>query len=325
LKASIQRFVSRGQTYALVDFPNHSNVGDSAIWLGAIELLREITGREPSYVSALDDFDAPELRAALGSGTLFIHGGGNFGDIWPEHQQFRIRLMEMFGGETIVQLPQTIRFDDPAAVAETARAMERHGKFHLFVRDAESEAFARENMPCPVTLTPDCALGLGAIASSRPEERDILFLLRTDKEAAAVDYAPFAGFKRALRCDWLDEPTGDVRRTFRRARGQALMRGRLTRASRRVPVFDALARHRVERGLNLIDSSARVVTDRLHVHILSTLLGVPHVALDNYYGKIGSYIKQWSSGVDIVATASTAEEAIEKLASSPPRDRTTRA
>ena len=35
-----RRHVTPGEPYALVDFPDHPNVGDSAIWLGEIALLR---------------------------------------------------------------------------------------------------------------------------------------------------------------------------------------------------------------------------------------------------------------------------------------------
>ena len=41
---------------ALVDFPDHSNVGDSAIWLGEMAYLRK-SGRLPAYYSAIADFD----------------------------------------------------------------------------------------------------------------------------------------------------------------------------------------------------------------------------------------------------------------------------
>ncbi|WP_276524270.1 polysaccharide pyruvyl transferase family protein, partial [Enterobacter hormaechei] len=49
----------------------------------------------------------------------------------------------------------------------------------------------------------------------------------------------------------------------------------------------ARARRRVERGLRLLSRGERIVTDRLHGHILSLLLGIPHVVLDNDYGKLG--------------------------------------
>ena len=36
--------------YALLDMPDHSNVGDSAIWAGEMTWLKRNIGKEPSYV-----------------------------------------------------------------------------------------------------------------------------------------------------------------------------------------------------------------------------------------------------------------------------------
>ena len=35
------------------------------------------------------------------------------------------------------------------------------------------------------------------------------------------------------------------------------------------------------------------MTDRLHGHIMATLLGKPHVVIDNFYGKIANFIHAW--------------------------------
>jgi exopolysaccharide biosynthesis predicted pyruvyltransferase EpsI len=52
------------------------------------------------------------------------------------------------------------------------------------------------------------------------------------------------------------------------------------------------------------------VTDRLHGHILSDLLGIPHVVLDNEYGKIAAYLDAWPVPKGIVTKATTMEEAL---------------
>ena len=38
-----------------------------------------------------------------------------------------------------------------------------------------------------------------------------------------------------------------------------------------------------------------MVTDRLHAHILSLLLDIPHVVLDNSYGKVGGFVDAWTA------------------------------
>ncbi|RZM06107.1 MAG: exopolysaccharide biosynthesis protein, partial [Sphingomonas sp.] len=46
LTALYRTHVAPGSRYALVDFPDHANVGDSAIWLGELAMLRQVTGRD---------------------------------------------------------------------------------------------------------------------------------------------------------------------------------------------------------------------------------------------------------------------------------------
>ncbi|MEG8022012.1 polysaccharide pyruvyl transferase family protein [Sphingomonas aerolata] len=59
--------------------------------------------------------------------------------------------------------------------------------------------------------------------------------------------------------------------------------------------YERLARARVARGLTLLSRGRQIVTDRLHAHILALLLGIPHVALDNEYGKLSAYIAAWTA------------------------------
>ena len=68
---------------ALLDFPHHPNVGDSAIWVGEHMFLSKL-GVKPAYVCTAENRDWNSIERAIGDdGTIFIHGGGNFGDVWP--------------------------------------------------------------------------------------------------------------------------------------------------------------------------------------------------------------------------------------------------
>ena len=65
-----------GQPFALVDFPDHANVGDSAIWLGTTAFFRRHHRSEPRYVASISAFSAAALRRAHPEGPILIHGGG---------------------------------------------------------------------------------------------------------------------------------------------------------------------------------------------------------------------------------------------------------
>jgi pyruvyl transferase EpsO len=49
----------------------------------------------------------------------------------------------------------------------------------------------------------------------------------------------------------------------------------------------------------------------LHGHILATLLGIPHVILDNSYGKLSSFYRQWTNDTDGIVFAEDSREALE--------------
>src|SRR3546814_1860808 len=76
--------------------------------------------------------------------------------------------------------------------------------------------------------------------------------------------------------------------------------------------YERQARARVQRGIAMLSQGRSVITDRLHGHILSTLLDIPHVTLDNSYRKIGNFIDVWTRRVDILRTATSLDEAAAK-------------
>ncbi len=284
LLALYRRHVGPGQAYALLDFPDHANVGDSAIWLGELALLREVTGRDPDHVATWDGFDATTFRRDCPSGVVFLHGGGNLGDIWPHHQLFRERVLRDVREFRVVQLPQSIHFRDPARIVPFVDAVAAHPDFHLYVRDRRSLGWATAHLACPVDLAPDSAFALGPQARRGPADCDLLMLLRTDDERVAGIAADRPG---AVVVDWLADdivpvaPPGETQ----------------------AAAFERMATARVERGLRLLSRGREIVTDRLHGHILAMLLGIPHTALDNDYGKLSAYIGCWTAGCAGVSTA----------------------
>lgn len=285
-----RRHVTPGAPYALVDFPDHPNVGDSAIWLGEIALLHAIGVSDPAYISRWDDFDEAAFRTACPTGPILIHGGGNLGDIWPHHQHFREYLIERFPDRRIVQLPQSIHFRDEAHRDRFAALVKGHPDFHLYVRDMASLDLARRHFDCPSTLAPDSAFGLGSVARPVSADCRALMLLRSDAERATRDDAPLLALADTVALDWLDEPTVTASAPTERAR------------------------ERIERGLTLLARGERIVTDRLHGHILALLLGIPHVVLDNDYGKVGAYIAAWTAESPLVQRARSPQEAAELVA-----------
>lgn len=280
-------------TYALIDFPNHSNVGDSAIYLGELKLLREIFQRDPCFVSQTK-YHVDDIEKFGSVDVIFLHGGGNFGDVWPVHQQFRERIIARYPDHKIVQLPQTLHFIDLAALKRSAEVIASHPNFTLLVRDQRSYNIAYDAFDCEVKLCPDSAMALGPQSKIGVVKHPCLAMLRQDRE---TQLATTGGDVMLCDCpvdDWIEEPRLISRQ------GKFLNKimpslGPLRRKA--MPVlsmyYESWASTRVNCGLAQISSADFIITDRLHVHILSSLLGIEHIVLDNNYGKVSEYIKQW--------------------------------
>jgi exopolysaccharide biosynthesis predicted pyruvyltransferase EpsI len=316
LREVISKIIPYNTNYALIDFPNHSNVGDSAIWLGEIKMLYQITGRMPSYICTIKEFDENTLQKALPSGPILIHGGGNFGDIWQYHQKFRESILVKFKDRVIIQLPQSIKFNGQSNIDRCRKIISEHSSFHLFVRDKPSLDFARNNFSCSSELLPDFAFALGALKRPSQPVHDIFMLMRTDTERSSIDRSAFDTSEASI-ADWLGESFTFNATSKVKAAIKSLFSGAWNPQQRRLAHYQQLANGRLQRGLCMLSSGRRVITDRLHAHILSTLLDIPHVALDNNYGKVSGYINVWTKSYPCLDTAITATEALDKLAHLP--------
>jgi len=295
--------VAPSKAFALLDFPDYPNVGDSAIWLGTIDYFRRVHGREPAYVCSKNSVDWNAVAQATPDGTLFLQGGGNFGDLWPRQQAFREEVLRRFPHHRIVQLPQSIHFDNSANLARARDVINAHRDFHLFVRDRNSYAIATNAFNCPVQLCPDMAFGLRALPPTSPPVYDRVFLLRTDKESRSAGRTISGGNDHGAQFDWVVDPYLLAKRTkFRTVLSSWRCRDL---QQLRANYYQRLAQARLHRGIKLLAKGRSVVTDRLHGHILCVMLGISHVAMDNSYGKISNFIATWTADCDLVKYSDT--------------------
>lgn len=282
-----------------IDVPASPNVGDPVIFLGQLDYMRR--AHPECRMWFIDRFNyVPHMEEWLEkTDLLLVQGGGNFGDIWRDAHAFRLRIMERFAHKTIVQLPQSVHFSDPAGIAETSRVLAMQRDFTLIARDDKSLAFATENLPCRTVLSPDMAFAMDPIARTAPV-LDFLCLLRSDHEAKAdhgaiTDVLRQAGVTFAAT-DWLTEDAPDVLehdarmigRLRRRRLAMYLLRGASLRAR------EAYGRARLAYGSALLSRGRRVITDRLHAHVLCCLLGIPHFVLDSFDGKVSAMYRTWT-------------------------------
>ncbi len=309
----------------IIDPPGHPNVGDSTILLGELDFMaRYFPAARLSYYD-VDSYSPGADRFVEEATILLIHGGGNFGDIWPYFHRLRMRILDRFPHKPIVQLPQSIHFDHDRELRSTANAIRRQSNFTLMVRDQNSLDYVRRHFDCKVVLSPDMAFAMQPITRKRPSV-DHFCLLRTDKEAVvnrSSIYGALAATGRSVELrDWLDERRNLV----------AFMDRRLKRLTGRLPAITApfrsaamqlrqrYAMQRLSYGVNLLSQGTTVVTDRLHAHILCCLLGIPHYTFDSYDGKISAFHATWTKEYTEGQLISSPAELVSKIGQSSHRD-----
>jgi pyruvyl transferase EpsO len=150
------------------------------------------------------------------------------------------------------------------------------------------------------------AFWIGAV---EPEatEFPVLAMLRADLEKTGeVDRSAYPGLPIE---DWITESARRVR--VSKAAGAASAFLALKPAEMRLRKLDAAAHNRFRRGIRQISRGEAIVTDRLHVHICSLLIGRPHAVLDNSYGKIGRFMAAFSGGTELAYRASSLDDGLE--------------
>jgi exopolysaccharide biosynthesis predicted pyruvyltransferase EpsI len=318
IETSLEPLIPRGKPVALLDFPWHMNSGDSAIWLGELRFLRRNRNRVV-YLCDPWSYSPREAEKRMGDAMIVIHGGGNFGDLYLENQALRERVAADFPDRRIVQLPQTVWFSSNGASDRARQVLSRHPDLTLMVRDKRSLEFAGRELEMSPVLCPDMAFALGPLSRPRSPAKEVVWLARTDIESKGPDVPSDSQVEVT---DWMDyeQPEASPRVAIRRAlqgagqsartslgRYHGRLRGALPQGKF---LFKLHARGRLAHGCDLLARGRVVVTDRLHGHILSVLLGIPHVLMDNSYGKNASFYATWTHDLDLVRWANGGDDPV---------------
>jgi exopolysaccharide biosynthesis predicted pyruvyltransferase EpsI len=310
-----------GSRCALLGYPNHTNPGDHAIWLGAKAALARLR-TEIVYECSWRDYSPTTLAGAVGDGAQIVFtGGGNFGDLWPATHELRERVLAQFEGVRIVQLQQTVHFERADNAARTRGLLERHGNVVLVVRDRPSFELTQRLFDVDVRLGPDLAFACPVDAAVDPPAAEIAWIAREDRESRRLGpERPPAG---VWRVDW-NLRDGELREL----EGEAPLPASLPRLVDRnrsmtkratagtcdwrelAAVREQLTQWRLERACRMLRRGRAIVTDSLHAHILGPMLGIPAVATDNSYGKLRATFETYTRAVPLARWAETPAEAL---------------
>lgn len=290
--------------YVLLDLPYHSNLGDTLIWQGELDFLRQLPYKK--LYSTWFQGNLSRAGEFLRPGTILLfHGGGNFGDVWPVHGQFRRKAIAMFPNQKCIILPQTIYYQDKKNLLEEAAFYAKYPNVTICARDNKSFEILKEYFPNnPSLLVPDMAFCMDMKRYKRTHNPlGAVFIRRTDKEINnEIDYQHIP--EDADVSDWLF--LGNSKEYER----QKFIVKWASRFDSRLGTdwkhkWLDLYWHHVLRPLNVktairfLDRYEQIYTTRMHAAILSVILGKEDITLfDNSYGKSSSFLETWLSDVD---------------------------
>jgi exopolysaccharide biosynthesis predicted pyruvyltransferase EpsI/glycosyltransferase involved in cell wall biosynthesis len=305
LTQTLRRLVGQ-RSVALFDWPNYANAGDHFIWLGEKVLFKNRLGCRVLYECSLNQLDLLRVARLPPETVLVMHGGGNFGDLYDHHQRFREAIVAVFPDRRIVFMPQTVHFVDRERMEQSARRMTLHPDLHVIARDHDSLVTLRSQMGLANTyLHIDSAFALQPIvtalvnALAAAPERDVVYLLRRDAEAART----VPSDEGSLRVDW----------------GRA---DDLTQFAAHAPdsksidlardiidgEFDLRSWRQLCAAIRLFSKGRRIVTDRLHGHILAIMMKKGHELHDNSYGKNSAFFRTWTRASPLVTIVGKMKE-----------------
>ncbi|PVD31831.1 hypothetical protein C0Q70_07249 [Pomacea canaliculata] len=282
----------------LLGFAMSENKGDSAITAGEMALLRRLNVSVVFCCEIRNCSDASLQRAwnisrhyNSSSLAILMHGGGNLVG-YPLADFVRRKILGLFPDFPSVLLSQSIWLHkrNEAHVNECRELYSHRENLTIFLRDRQSLGLAQKLFPgTKLMLMPDMAFGLGRVPRTMPPTHDIVWIKRRDFESSGYELPDFPANLSVYVGDWWNWKTNP---------GMSPMETSL------LMTFN---------GLSFLQRGRVVITDRLHGHILSVLLGIPHVLIDNPpYFKLSSFWRTWTAGLSNVALATSGGEALVK-------------
>lgn len=290
--------------YVYWDLPYHVNIGDTLIWQGTLDFLEN----KPYKMLDFGSFLTSNLSQLNHDTIILLHGGGNFGDIYFSHQNFRKNVIEKYPNNKIILLPQTIYYESKIAEEQDLKLLSQHKNLYLCVRDQLSYDLACKYLTeSKVLLLPDMAFCIkGQIFTKSKTTGNKLLMNRIDVEATLVNqkYIEYTD----LQSDW---PTFEKtpmhysflrillyfnKKIFKDKRQTFIVKCANTYA------MNYMRKKLINTGINFINEFDVVYTTRLHGCILSLLLDKKIVLLDNSYGKNKAYYNAWlkeSSNIEV--------------------------
>lgn len=287
LLKGILNVIPKKSNVIYLDYPVYENIGDILIMKGTEKFFKD---NDINVISRYSFINFPNKLKIPKDTIIVFQGGGNFGDLYFGPQQLREKVIEHFPNNKVVILPQTVYFNELSNEINTFNILRKHNNLYFFVRDKRSFDIVKKYIN-NVELMPDMAHQLWPIKPLISSTKDILLHIRTDNEK---NDRSLKGFEK---CDQIDWPTLINKKDMKRI----LLYVKLHKISKYIGFGNFLNKSwqnytdlLVNKAVSVYSNYDKIVTSRLHGHILACLLDKRNVVLDNSYGKNNGYYYEWT-------------------------------
>lgn len=220
--------------------------------------------------------------------TIYLHGGGNMGDVWVEQEKIRQAIFKNLPRNKIIVFPQSTNYvsDSSELLLETTRLASSVGDLTIMLRDKKSYDFVKRNFPNNVQtfLVPDMVLTLNEHKDSENKNIDVITYIRRDVEKLEdnnkKEYLNWLYSQKNISVQ-LDDTVRDSW-TY------------ISKNNRR---------KFLDKKLNTTARARLVVTDRLHGMIFAYVTGTPAIVFDNNNHKIKNLYDTWLKDVPYIYMA----------------------
>lgn len=288
--------------YILLDLPYYSNIGDTLIWEGTKEYL-ETLPYKCLYYASKDSFVYRKLPKDV---VILLQGGGNFGDLYRLHSEFRKKIIELYPDNKVIILPQTAFYEDNEKLILDAEFYSQHRNVTICAREQYTYDLLKKHFKNEILLMPDMAFFINLKKYKLGKETGkVLYLKRIDKEFLKND-EKIEIPKNAEIHDW---PTYES--SFHKEKIVETLYCKFCRLlsilkfpNRIIAKLNDLKRNYfyrrfyVQLGIDFLSTYSMIFTTRLHVMILSVLLHKKLHLINNTSGKVINFYNTWLKDVD---------------------------
>jgi pyruvyl transferase EpsO len=301
------KYIQGASPLVLWDPATHKNIGDNLLALGEKDLLEELgviskQGEPDDIVShSCCSYQCWQFsrcdsnfyhRVGLTSssrGVVLLQGGGNWGDLYQELHDNRKELLSELSrccpDTLVVGMPQSLYYQNSSRERADSIILNMHMRHFkrkpvLFWRDLTSYEKAYELYPTALNVrTPDVALSIGAVTPGKANV-DLLIAPRVEESKHGVGYNLKIVREFMLKHPTISYKTSAGWDSAFEAKPNAM----------HWKIHDPWEK-RMQAGVDFIGQASVVVTDKLHMTILSVLIGREVIYVDNSYSKLNKTLE----------------------------------